>query len=52
MPNILNSLGRENQSISMAFSVLIQRFDDIIDKHHHMSDESYEPTRYLGRRFL
>ena len=36
MPSIMNSLSRDNQSLTMAFSVLIKRFDDIIDKHNHM----------------
>ena len=54
MPGILNVLGRQkgDPSLAMAYSLLIKRFDEVIDKYNSYQRENFEPTRYLGRKLI
>jgi len=36
----------------MAYSILVQRFDDMITNLSNYEKEDFEPTRYLGKRFI
>lgn len=36
----------------MAYSLLIKRFDEVIDKYNSYQRENFEPTRYLGRKLI
>jgi hypothetical protein len=54
MPGILDVLGRDRNEngLAMAYSLLIRRFDEVIDKYNAYQKEDFEPTRYLGRKFI
>lgn len=53
MPSILNLINKERDgSLSAAYVLLIQRFDEVIDRCNSYQKEDFEPTRYLGRRFI
>jgi hypothetical protein len=53
MPSILNIVNKErDNSLSMAYSLLINRFDEVIDRMNSYQKEDFEPTRYLGRKFI
>jgi hypothetical protein len=53
MPSILSVLNKEKDtSLSMAYSLLIRSFDEVIDRYNSYQQEDFEPTRYLGRRFI
>jgi hypothetical protein len=54
MPGILGVLGRDrsDNGLAMAYSLLIRRFDEVIDGYNSYQREDFEPTRYLGRRVI
>ena len=53
MPSVLNVLNSgQNNGLSLAYTLLIKRFDEVIDKYNSFEKEDFEPTRYLGRRFI
>lgn len=54
MPSVLGALGKSgaDNSLTMAYSLLLKRFDEVIDKYNSYQREDFEPTRYLGRKFI
>lgn len=52
MPSVLNVLSSKDNSLAMAYSLLIRRFDEVIDRYNSSQKEEFEPTRYLGHRFM
>jgi hypothetical protein len=52
MPSIASALGEKDNSIALAYSLLIKRFDAVIDGYNSYQREDFEPTRYLGHRFI
>lgn len=54
MPAVLAALGRDkaDNSLAMAYGLLLRRFDEVIDRFNAYQREDFEPTRYLGRKFI
>lgn len=53
MPSIMKVLSKEKDtSMHMAYSLLVKRFDEVIDNINHYEQEDFEPTRYLGKKFI
>lgn len=52
MPSILNALNKDNNSLATGYTLLLRRFDEVIDRFNSYQKEDFEPTRYLGRKFI
>lgn len=53
MNSVVGALGKEKDaSLALGYSLLCKRFDEVIEKYNRYQEDDFEPTRYLGTRFI
>ena len=53
MPDIMGALSRDPSApMYTAYSLLVTRFDEVINSYHLMKKGETEPTRILGKQFM
>ena len=53
MPSIMKALSKEqDNTMFLSYSLLVKRFDEMVDNIANFEREDFEPTRYLGKRFI
>lgn len=53
MPSIMKALSKEqDNTMFLSYSLLVKRFDEMVDNLANFEREDFEPTRYLGKKFI